>query len=101
MEKNPLYKSTMDILKNPSAQELAEILVSVGLAQNFGALRALAIEGIQKGHMVLHVRAIAQKAGVPKEMIDRVCEEMIKRKRYDVNTAKEIHLELKPVKPKL
>lgn len=84
LDKNPLYKSTMDILKNPSAQELAEILVSVGLAQNFGALRALAIEGIQKGHMALHVRSIALKAEIPKNMMDKVCSEMSKRKKYNV-----------------
>ena len=44
-------------------------MVTVGLAQNFAALRALAIEGINKGHMVLHARTLAQKAGIPKDMI--------------------------------
>ncbi len=43
---------------NPSTQELAEIIVTVGLAQNFGALRAMVIEGIQKGHMWLHARSV-------------------------------------------
>lgn len=57
------------MLGKPSAQELSEIMVTVGLAQNFAALRALAIEGINKGHMVLHARAVAQKAGVPKHLI--------------------------------
>ncbi len=69
VERNPLYKYTLDILGNPSASELAEVLVTVGLAQNFAALRALAIEGINKGHMVLHARTIAQKAGVPKHQV--------------------------------
>ena len=50
---------------NPNAQDLSKILVCVGLAQNFAALRALAIEGIQNGHMKLHGRSIAKKAGVP------------------------------------
>ena len=63
-------------------------MVSIGLAQNFGALRALAVEGIQKGHMALHARSVAQKAGVPKETIDRVCQEMSKRKKFDIETAK-------------
>lgn len=58
----------------------------VGLAQNFGALRALAIEGIQKGHMTLHVRSLALKAGVPKEMLEIVCREMSLRKKYDAET---------------
>ena len=70
VERNPLYKYTLDILGNPSASELAEVLVTVGLAQNFAALRALAIEGINKGHMVLHAPTIAQKAGVPKNLVE-------------------------------
>jgi len=49
------------------------VLVTVGLAQNFAALRALAIEGIQKGHMILHARSIAVKAGVPNTLIDEAC----------------------------
>lgn len=67
--RNPLYKSSLMMMGLPSAQELAEILVSVGLAQNFAALRALAIEGIQKGHMQLHCRAFAVSNGVPKEQV--------------------------------
>jgi len=46
----------MEMLNNPSAKELSEVMVSVGLAQNFAALRALVSEGIQKGHMRLHSR---------------------------------------------
>lgn len=78
---------------------MAEILVTVGLAQNFAALRALAIEGINKGHMVLHSRSIAQKAGVPKHLIEEACRFMALRKKYDTTTALEF---LKSVpKPKL
>jgi hydroxymethylglutaryl-CoA reductase len=84
----------MEILKNPSAQELSEILVSIGLAQNFAALRALAVEGIQKGHMMLHARSVAQKAGVPKELIDIVCREMTLKKKYDVEEAKKIMVDI-------
>jgi hydroxymethylglutaryl-CoA reductase len=58
---------------NPDSKEFSEVLVSVGLAQNFAALRALAIEGIQKGHMMLHSRSIAVKAGVPSEFVDEAC----------------------------
>ena len=47
--------------------------MTVGLAQNFAALRALAIEGIQKGHMILHSRTVAVKAGVPNELVDEAC----------------------------
>ena len=58
----------------------------MGLCQNLAALRALAIEGIQKGHMKLHSRAIAIKAGVPAHLIDECCKFMESRKKYDQNT---------------
>ena len=61
----------------------------MGLAQNFAALRALAIEGINKGHMVLHARSIAQKAGVPKHLIEDACKFMAFKKKYDLVTVNE------------
>ena len=61
----------------------------MGLAQNFAALRALAIEGINKGHMVLHARSIAQKAGVPKHLIEDSCKFMAFKKKYDLATVNE------------
>ena len=64
-------------------------MVCIGLAQNFGALRAMVVEGIQKGHMVLHARTIAQKAGVPKHLIEEACKFMALRNKYDIGTAKE------------
>lgn len=64
------------------------MLVTVGLAQNFAALRALAIEGIQKGHMILHARSIAVKAGVPNTLIDEACRFMSKEGKFDELTAK-------------
>ena len=56
---NPLYKYTHRLLGNPTAKQLAMIMCTVGLAQNFAALRALVTEGIQRGHMKLHARNIA------------------------------------------
>lgn len=67
----------------PPANVLGEILVSVGLAQNFAALRALAIEGIQKGHMQLHCRAIAIASGVPKNLVEECCQFMVRERRYN------------------
>ena len=58
-------------------------MVCVGLAQNFAALRALAIEGIQNGHMKLHGRTIAKNAGVPDHLITQACEYMTIVKKYD------------------
>mmetsp|Transcript_43488 Transcript_43488/g.41945 ORF Transcript_43488/g.41945 Transcript_43488/m.41945 type:complete len:127 (+) Transcript_43488:1447-1827(+) len=65
IETNPAYINTHKILGFPSADEIAQIMVSVGLAQNLAALRALSVEGIQKGHMNLHAKNVALKAGVP------------------------------------
>jgi hydroxymethylglutaryl-CoA reductase len=60
-----------------SARELAEIIVSVGLAQNLAALRALATEGIQRGHMTLHARQVAISAGATGALIDQVAGRMV------------------------
>jgi hydroxymethylglutaryl-CoA reductase len=67
----------------------------VGLAQNFAALRALATEGIQKGHMRLHSRNIAVLAGAKGAAVDEVAETMIKENAIRVDRAKEIlaHME--------
>ena len=59
----PQVAANLKILNNPRAQELSSIMAAVGLAQNLGALRALATEGIQKGHMRMHARNVAVQAG--------------------------------------
>ena len=73
---HPTARACLDILGMRSARELAEVMAAVGLAQNFGAMRALATVGIQKGHMRLHARNVAAAAGVPPDMIDRVAAAM-------------------------
>ena len=73
-----------------NAVELAEIIVSVGLAQNLGALRALATEGIQRGHMSLHARQMAAAAGVPQGWINPIAEQMVKEGNIHVDRALEI-----------
>ncbi|AWK04058.1 hydroxymethylglutaryl-CoA reductase, degradative [Flavobacterium crocinum] len=55
---HPLVKLCLDILENPSAQELMEIVAVAGLAQNFAALRSLTTTGIQEGHMKMHLNNI-------------------------------------------
>jgi hydroxymethylglutaryl-CoA reductase len=70
-------------------------MVCVGLAQNFAALRALATEGIQRGHMALHARNIAIAAGAPQDAVANVTEYMIARDRISFAAAKEyieVHL---------
>ncbi|HVK81513.1 MAG TPA: hydroxymethylglutaryl-CoA reductase, degradative [Verrucomicrobiae bacterium] len=71
---HPVARAMVKLLGVTSAQELAEIIVAVGLAQNTGALRALAAEGIQKGHMSLHARNLAVAVGAEGEEIERVAE---------------------------
>ena len=56
---NPSYINTLQIMNFPNATEIAQVMTSVGLAQNFAALRAMSIEGIQRGHMTLHARNVA------------------------------------------
>lgn len=74
---HPAAQVALKVLGVTSARELAEVIASVGLAQNLGALRALATEGIQKGHMALHARQIAVAAGATGEQIERVVRRML------------------------
>jgi hydroxymethylglutaryl-CoA reductase len=86
---HPGYTATHAILQQPSARNLSGIIVSVGLAQNFAAIRAIAVTGIQKGHMALHARNIAVAGGAPSELVSEVCSYMLLRKSINVETAKE------------
>ena len=79
--------NTLKILGFPKAQELAGIIVSVGLAQNLAALRALSIEGIQRGHMNLHARNVAIRAGIPIELINDAVNFMKARNRINEKCA--------------
>jgi len=73
-----------------TAQELGEIIVSVGLAQNLAALRALATEGIQRGHMSLHARQVAIAAGAEGEWINRIAEQLVLEKMVRIDRAREL-----------
>jgi hydroxymethylglutaryl-CoA reductase len=83
-------KVTKKILGIKTATELGEVIAAVGLAQNLAALKALATEGIQRGHMKLHARNVAAMAGATGDLIDKVAEAMIKEKKVRMDTAKEI-----------
>ncbi|PIA69754.1 hydroxymethylglutaryl-CoA reductase, degradative [Pseudomonas sediminis] len=74
---HPLAQLSLRILGVKSAQELGEIAVAVGLAQNLGALRALATEGIQRGHMALHARNVALSAGARGDEVDWLVKRMV------------------------
>ncbi len=87
---NPIAKLAVKILGIKSARELAETIVSVGLAQNLAALRALAAEGIQRGHMGLHARNVAISAGATGDLINKVAEQMVAERRVRADRAKEL-----------
>ncbi|CAN5499146.1 hydroxymethylglutaryl-CoA reductase, degradative [soil metagenome] len=87
---HPLARLALKIMAVESAQELGEVTVAVGLAQNVGALRALATEGIQRGHMALHARNIALVAGATGEEIDIVAKRMAGE--HDVRTDRAVAL---------
>jgi hydroxymethylglutaryl-CoA reductase len=77
LQSNPAVGVNLRMLAVKSARELAEVMGTVGLAQNFSALRALVTQGIQQGHMTLHARSVAMAAGAPPEIFDRVVEELV------------------------
>ena len=87
---HPIAKICTKILGVTSAKELAGVITAAGLAQNFGALRALATEGIQKGHMKLHARNLAAAAGAKAEQIDEIVQKMIHENNISLNRAKEL-----------
>jgi hydroxymethylglutaryl-CoA reductase len=91
----PEAKVAIKILGVKTAKELSEVIAAVGLAQNFAALRALATEGIQRGHMSLHAKNLAVTAGAKGEDIDKVSKKMIEEKNISVSRAKEILEEIR------
>ena len=76
---HPTAQIALKIMDVTSADRLARVMAAVGLVQNFSALRALAGEGIQRGHMGLHARNVAISAGATGEQIERVAQKMIQR----------------------
>ncbi len=87
---HPVARTSLKILEIKTANELAEIMAAVGLAQNLAALRALATEGIQKGHMSLHAKNIAIMAGAKGDLIDKIAEIMVKEKKIRIDRAEEL-----------
>lgn len=87
---HPTAKAALKLMDIHSANQLAEIIVSVGLAQNLAALRALATEGIQRGHMVLHARQVAMAAGAQGEQVDRLANQLVTEQNVRIDRAEEI-----------
>ncbi|MHA1713846.1 MAG: hydroxymethylglutaryl-CoA reductase, degradative [Candidatus Ranarchaeia archaeon] len=92
---HPIARIAVKILQVSTANELAQVMAAVGLAQNLGALRALADEGIQKGHMALHSRNIAVLAGAQGKEIDIIAKQLVKEQKVRVDRAKELLAKLR------
>ena len=92
---HPTARLAVKILGVESAGELAEIIAAVGLAQNFAAVRALASEGIQRGHMSLHAKNVAAAAGATSEEIAKVVEVMVRECKVRQDRAEEILAEMR------
>jgi hydroxymethylglutaryl-CoA reductase len=87
---NPISKVCLKILGVKDSGQLAKIMASVGLAQNFAALRALACEGIKKGHMMLQSKNVAVSAGAPSIYVETIAQKMIMEGRVSLHRAKEL-----------
>ncbi len=92
---HPAAQAALKLMGVKTASELAEIIVSVGLAQNMAALRAFATEGIQRGHMSLHARQVAVAAGATGDMIEAVAARMVAEKVVRIDRAEEILQEMR------
>jgi hydroxymethylglutaryl-CoA reductase len=87
---HPTAQAALKLLGVQNASQLAEIIAAVGLAQNLAALRALATEGIQRGHMSLHARQVAVAAGASGEQIERLARQLVAEKIVRIDRAEEI-----------
>ncbi|MDG6218675.1 MAG: hydroxymethylglutaryl-CoA reductase, degradative [Candidatus Thermoplasmatota archaeon] len=87
---HPTAKICKKMMEVASAQQLAELVACVGLAQNFAAVLALSTVGIQKGHMSLHAKNIAMMAGASEEDIDRIADQLVKEENIRLDRAKEL-----------
>ena len=87
---HPISKLCVKILNVKSAVELAEVMGAVGLIQNVAALRALSVEGIQRGHMKLHARNIAASAGATGEQVQEIADKLVQEGKIRMDRAKEL-----------
>jgi hydroxymethylglutaryl-CoA reductase len=91
---HPGAQVALQILGVETARELAEVMAAVGLAQNMGALRALATEGIQRGHMALHARQVAIAAGAVGDQVPAVAARLVTERKVRLDRAREIVAEM-------
>ncbi|HEX6288564.1 MAG TPA: hydroxymethylglutaryl-CoA reductase, degradative [Herpetosiphonaceae bacterium] len=94
---HPAAQAALKLLNVQSARDLAEVCVCAGLASNIAAMRALATEGIQQGHMALHARQIAMSAGATGALVDLVAEQMVRERNIKPARASELLKEMTDV----
>jgi len=87
---HPAAQACLRLMRIDSAEELGQVITAVGLAQNMAALRALASEGIQRGHMALHARNLAIAAGAKGDLVSAVARQMADEETVTADRAKEI-----------
>ena len=87
---HPAAQVAVKMLGVKTAGELAQIIAAVGLAQNMAAMRALATEGIQRGHMSLHARNLATVAGAKGEVLEKIVQQMVAEKNVRLEYAQEL-----------
>ncbi|MBS5359193.1 MAG: hydroxymethylglutaryl-CoA reductase, degradative [Streptococcus parasanguinis] len=92
---NPTVQVSHRLLGEPSAIELAGIIASLGLAQNFAALKALVTTGIQAGHMKLQARSLALLAGAKEEEVPRLVNQLLENKPFNLEKAQTLLQELR------
>ncbi|QHF54280.1 MULTISPECIES: hydroxymethylglutaryl-CoA reductase, degradative [Streptococcus] len=92
---NPKVAVAFELLEQPKARQLAAIIASVGLCQNFAALRALVTSGIQAGHMKLHAKSLALLAGAEDHEVDTLAQLLRKEKHSNLETAQRLLVKLR------
>lgn len=95
LSNHPTAQASLNLLDYPSVETLASIVASLGLAQNFAALFALVTQGIQKGHMALQYKSLAQAVGAQANEINALVEQLIKAKRVDSHIAQQLLLKMR------
>lgn len=95
---NPKVAVAFDLLNQPKARQLASIIASVGLCQNFAALRALVTSGIQAGHMKLHAKSLALLAGAEEQEVDKLAQLLQQEKHSNLETAQKLLSSLRQYK---
>ncbi|MGC4117707.1 MAG: hydroxymethylglutaryl-CoA reductase, degradative [Myxococcales bacterium] len=91
---HPTAQLALKLLGVSTAQELAQVVAAVGLAQNFAAIRALGSVGIQQGHMALHARCVAVTAGARGDWVERIASRMVQSGRIQLEAAREMVAQL-------